>query len=112
MQMLFEGLAPPERSDLPTEDLIFDDVPVRVYWPQTSVVGRRRGMLYIHGGVGVLGSIRKLFSRNQHFGGKVVLKNGSVLHHRSPKIKTGKVCSKGNCRICVYHIYSSATGFH
>uniref|UniRef100_A0A670JT99 Alpha/beta hydrolase fold-3 domain-containing protein n=1 Tax=Podarcis muralis TaxID=64176 RepID=A0A670JT99_PODMU len=33
-------------------------VPVRVYWPKTPAAGNRRGIIYLHGGAGLLGSIR------------------------------------------------------
>ncbi|XP_032992038.1 arylacetamide deacetylase-like 4 [Lacerta agilis] len=40
------------------KDLDFDGVPGRVYWPKTSPAGKRRGIIYFHGGVGLFGSIR------------------------------------------------------
>nr|XP_016853946.1 PREDICTED: arylacetamide deacetylase-like 3 isoform X2 [Anolis carolinensis] len=50
---------PPLRknSALIIKDLLFDGVPVRVYWPKTESSGNRRGMVYLHGGVGLFGSI-------------------------------------------------------
>uniref|UniRef100_A0A8D2Q714 Alpha/beta hydrolase fold-3 domain-containing protein n=1 Tax=Varanus komodoensis TaxID=61221 RepID=A0A8D2Q714_VARKO len=36
-------------------NLAFDDIPVRVYWPRTPSTSRR-GILYLHGGIGVCGS--------------------------------------------------------
>ncbi|XP_066493816.1 arylacetamide deacetylase-like 3 [Tiliqua scincoides] len=56
--MVFDRMLASQDSNLLIKDLVFDDVPVRVYWPKTPVAGRRRGMLYIHGGIGVIGSIR------------------------------------------------------
>nr|XP_034954379.1 arylacetamide deacetylase-like 4 isoform X2 [Zootoca vivipara] len=40
------------------KDLDFNGVPVRVYWPKTSPAGKRRGIICVHGGVGLFGSIR------------------------------------------------------
>ncbi|XP_053137214.1 arylacetamide deacetylase-like 3 [Hemicordylus capensis] len=40
------------------KDLHFDGVPVRLYHPKKPSVGTRRGMVYLHGGVGLLGSIQ------------------------------------------------------
>ncbi|XP_032992090.1 arylacetamide deacetylase-like 3 isoform X3 [Lacerta agilis] len=50
----------PTRKDskLIRKDLVFDGVPVRVYWPKTSPAGNRRGIIYLHGGAGLIGSIR------------------------------------------------------
>ncbi|XP_053226089.1 arylacetamide deacetylase-like 4 [Podarcis raffonei] len=40
------------------KDLDFDGVPGRVYWPKTSPAGKRRGIIFFHGGCGLFGSIR------------------------------------------------------
>ncbi|XP_053226094.1 arylacetamide deacetylase-like 4 [Podarcis raffonei] len=45
-------------SKLIRKDLVFDGVPVRVYWPKTSPAVNRKGIIYLHGGAGVFGSIR------------------------------------------------------
>ncbi|XP_034954273.1 arylacetamide deacetylase-like 4 isoform X2 [Zootoca vivipara] len=45
-------------SKLIQKDLVFDGVPVRVYWPKTSPAGNRRGIIFLHGGAGITGSIR------------------------------------------------------
>ncbi|KAJ6656856.1 hypothetical protein lerEdw1_003187 [Lerista edwardsae] len=54
----FDGVSPSPDSNLLIKNLIFDNVPVRVYWPKTPVTGQRRGVLYFHGGAGLFGSIR------------------------------------------------------
>lgn len=61
---MFDGIPPSQDSKLLIQDLVFDDVPVRLYWLKTPVAGQRRGMLYLHGGAGLIGSIRKFFGRN------------------------------------------------
>ncbi|XP_066493560.1 arylacetamide deacetylase-like 4 [Tiliqua scincoides] len=58
VRLTFDGIPPLQNSNLLIMDLIFDDVPVRVYWPKTPVAGQKRGMLYLHGGAGLVGSIR------------------------------------------------------
>nr|XP_034955298.1 arylacetamide deacetylase-like 4 [Zootoca vivipara] len=40
------------------KDLVFDGVPVRVYWPKTSPAGNRKGIIFFHGGAGVAGNVR------------------------------------------------------
>ncbi|KAJ6656866.1 hypothetical protein lerEdw1_003197 [Lerista edwardsae] len=55
---MFDGVSPSPDSNLLIKNLIFDDVPVRVYWPKTHVTGQRRGVLYFHGGMGLLGTFR------------------------------------------------------
>nr|XP_060614776.1 arylacetamide deacetylase-like 4 [Anolis sagrei ordinatus] len=42
---------------LTIKDLVFDDVPVRVYWPKTTPSGKRRGVVVIAEGGGVAGNI-------------------------------------------------------
>ncbi|XP_078095164.1 arylacetamide deacetylase-like 4 isoform X2 [Mustelus asterias] len=46
-----------EETGLITQDVQFDDVPVRVYQPRPVSAGKRRGILYFHGGGWVFGSI-------------------------------------------------------
>nr|XP_060614774.1 arylacetamide deacetylase-like 4 [Anolis sagrei ordinatus] len=58
-RIMFNGIPLLKKSSaLIIKDLLFDDVPVRVYWPKTSSSGNRRGMIYLHGGVGLFGSIK------------------------------------------------------
>ncbi|XP_015668225.1 arylacetamide deacetylase-like 3 [Protobothrops mucrosquamatus] len=40
------------------KDFVFDEIPVRVYYPKTSWAGRRKGFVFYHGGAGMIGSIR------------------------------------------------------
>ncbi|XP_028566687.2 arylacetamide deacetylase-like 4 [Podarcis muralis] len=44
-------------SNLIIKDLVFDGVPVRVFWPRT-LAGNRKGIIFIHPGVGLFGSVR------------------------------------------------------
>ncbi|NXF97581.1 ADCL3 protein, partial [Eubucco bourcierii] len=50
----------PARRDpeLFTKDLHFDEVPVRIYLPREPSAGKRRGVIFFHGGCGIFGSIR------------------------------------------------------
>ncbi|XP_066493556.1 arylacetamide deacetylase-like 4 [Tiliqua scincoides] len=57
-RLVFDGIPASQDSNLLIKDLVFDDVPVRVYWPKTPVAVRRKGFLYLHGGMGLLGSFR------------------------------------------------------
>ncbi|NXF77505.1 ADCL4 protein, partial [Sclerurus mexicanus] len=45
-------------SQLLIKDLHFDGVPVRIYFPREPSVGKRRGVIFFHGGCGIFGSIR------------------------------------------------------
>ncbi|XP_066493558.1 arylacetamide deacetylase-like 4 [Tiliqua scincoides] len=58
IRLVFDGITSCRNSNLLIKDLVFYNVPVRVYWPQTPVVGRRRGLLYLHSGVGLFGSFQ------------------------------------------------------
>nr|XP_028576927.1 arylacetamide deacetylase-like 3 [Podarcis muralis] len=55
---VYKAMPPIKDSKLIIKDLVFDEVPVRVYWPKTSPAGNRRGIIYLHGGAGLFGSIR------------------------------------------------------
>uniref|UniRef100_A0A8D2LL94 Alpha/beta hydrolase fold-3 domain-containing protein n=1 Tax=Varanus komodoensis TaxID=61221 RepID=A0A8D2LL94_VARKO len=63
-RVVINGVPPLKDSSLIIEDLLFDNVPVRVYRLKASPAGNKRGMLYLHGGVGLIGSIRKLLGVN------------------------------------------------
>uniref|UniRef100_A0A8D2LM50 Alpha/beta hydrolase fold-3 domain-containing protein n=1 Tax=Varanus komodoensis TaxID=61221 RepID=A0A8D2LM50_VARKO len=58
-RIALNGIPVMKSSYLIIKDLAFDDIPVRVYWPRTPSTSRR-GILYLHGGIGVCGSILKL----------------------------------------------------
>ncbi|XP_034954147.2 arylacetamide deacetylase-like 3 [Zootoca vivipara] len=58
LRALYDALPTRKDSKLIRKDLVFDGVPVRVYWPKTSPAGNRRGIIYLHGGAGLIGSIR------------------------------------------------------
>ncbi|XP_034976906.1 arylacetamide deacetylase-like 4 [Zootoca vivipara] len=50
---------PPKRyQGLVIKDLVFDGVPVRVHWPQTSSAENKRGVMYFHGGISLFGTMR------------------------------------------------------
>ncbi|XP_061457589.1 arylacetamide deacetylase-like 4 [Rhineura floridana] len=57
-RVAFNGIPPMKDSRLIIKDLVFDEVPVRLYCPKTSTPENRRGMIYLHGGVAIFGSIR------------------------------------------------------
>uniref|UniRef100_A0A8D2LMD0 Alpha/beta hydrolase fold-3 domain-containing protein n=1 Tax=Varanus komodoensis TaxID=61221 RepID=A0A8D2LMD0_VARKO len=63
LRLALNGVGPKKTSRLIIKDLLFDGVPVRVYWPNATTTGTRRGMVYLHGGVGLIGSICKLFQK-------------------------------------------------
>ncbi|GCB64910.1 arylacetamide deacetylase-like 4 [Scyliorhinus torazame] len=48
-----------EEAGLSIQDVQFDGVPVRVYQPRSASAGKRRGILFFHGGGWVFGSINE-----------------------------------------------------
>ncbi|NWI85419.1 ADCL4 protein, partial [Pitta sordida] len=72
-------------SQLLIKDLHFDGVPVRIYLPKEAPAGKRRGVVFFHGGCGIFGSIKshericRYIARNSD---SVVV---SVGYHLSPE---------------------------
>ncbi|XP_060125954.1 arylacetamide deacetylase-like 4 [Zootoca vivipara] len=58
LRAVYDAMPTRKDSKLIRKDLVFDGVPVRVYWPKTSPAGNRRGIIFLHGGAGLIGSIR------------------------------------------------------
>ncbi|XP_066190305.1 arylacetamide deacetylase-like 4 [Sylvia atricapilla] len=58
LRVIMETIPPLKDTRLLIKDLRFERVKVRIYQPKTSNNSQRRGILYFHGGVGRLGSIR------------------------------------------------------
>nr|XP_060614783.1 arylacetamide deacetylase-like 3 [Anolis sagrei ordinatus] len=57
VEWLFRTFTPKWSPTLTIKDLIFDDIPVRVYWPKTTPSGKRRGVVLIPTGGGIMGNI-------------------------------------------------------
>uniref|UniRef100_A0A663LPJ9 Alpha/beta hydrolase fold-3 domain-containing protein n=1 Tax=Athene cunicularia TaxID=194338 RepID=A0A663LPJ9_ATHCN len=58
LRILLDGIPPWRDSKLLIKDLKVDEVPLRIYQPKWPPTGKRRGILYFHGGAGTFGSIR------------------------------------------------------
>ncbi|NXL05791.1 ADCL4 protein, partial [Mesembrinibis cayennensis] len=58
LRILMDGIPPLKDKHLFIKDLSFEKVQVRIYQPKISTTGQRRGIVYLHGGVGQFGSIR------------------------------------------------------
>ncbi|NXL89111.1 ADCL4 protein, partial [Alectura lathami] len=58
LRFVLDGIPPWRDSELLIKDLKVDEVPLRIYQPTWPPSGRRRGILYFHGGAGTFGSIR------------------------------------------------------
>ncbi|XP_030319302.1 arylacetamide deacetylase-like 4 isoform X2 [Calypte anna] len=58
IRLITDGLPACRDSKLFTKDLLFAEVPVRVYLPRVPSASKRRGIIFIHGGCGIFGSIR------------------------------------------------------
>ncbi|NWS97476.1 ADCL4 protein, partial [Mionectes macconnelli] len=58
LRVLLDGIPPWRDSKLLIKDLKVDEVPLRIYQPKNPPTGKRRGILYFHGGAGTFGSIR------------------------------------------------------
>uniref|UniRef100_A0A8C6ZQN3 Alpha/beta hydrolase fold-3 domain-containing protein n=1 Tax=Nothoprocta perdicaria TaxID=30464 RepID=A0A8C6ZQN3_NOTPE len=61
LRTAMDGIPPLKDNNLLIKDLSFDKIKVRIYQPKTPTTGRRRGVLYFHGGVGRFGSILQDF---------------------------------------------------
>ncbi|XP_050787519.1 arylacetamide deacetylase-like 4 [Gopherus flavomarginatus] len=57
IRTLLHGIPPWNDANLFIKDLKFAKVSVRVYHPKVPSAGQRRGVLYLHGGIGQIGSI-------------------------------------------------------
>uniref|UniRef100_A0A8C3UBA7 Alpha/beta hydrolase fold-3 domain-containing protein n=1 Tax=Catharus ustulatus TaxID=91951 RepID=A0A8C3UBA7_CATUS len=58
LRVIMETIPPLKDTRLLIKDVRFERVKVRIYQPKASSNSLRRGMLYFHGGVGRLGSIK------------------------------------------------------
>uniref|UniRef100_A0A8D2N6L7 Alpha/beta hydrolase fold-3 domain-containing protein n=1 Tax=Zonotrichia albicollis TaxID=44394 RepID=A0A8D2N6L7_ZONAL len=56
------GLPAWQDSQLFIKDLHFDGVPMRIYLPREPSASKRRGVIFIHGGCGIFGSIMLIFN--------------------------------------------------
>uniref|UniRef100_A0A8C0HFQ3 Alpha/beta hydrolase fold-3 domain-containing protein n=1 Tax=Buteo japonicus TaxID=224669 RepID=A0A8C0HFQ3_9AVES len=59
LRVVLDGIPPRRDSKLLIKDLKVDEVPLRIYQPKQPPTGKRRGILYFHGGAGTFGSISK-----------------------------------------------------
>ncbi|XP_063001314.1 arylacetamide deacetylase-like 4 [Elgaria multicarinata webbii] len=57
VRFLLELWRPAMDPSLSSKDLHFDGVPVRVYQHKAPSAGQRRGLVFFHGGAGIVGSI-------------------------------------------------------
>ncbi|KAM3835834.1 arylacetamide deacetylase-like 4 [Vipera latastei] len=57
-RQIMNGIPPGRAPDLTIQEVLFDTVPVRVYWPKRACAEPGRGLVWIHGGVGLFGSTR------------------------------------------------------
>ncbi|XP_021273350.1 arylacetamide deacetylase-like 3 [Numida meleagris] len=89
IRLFSHGLRACRASELLVEDLHFGEVPVRIYLPRLPSAGKRRGVVLLHGGCGMFGSIRSHDRICQHIAQKsdsVVVSVGYRLspEHRYP----------------------------
>ncbi|NXG59123.1 ADCL4 protein, partial [Hemiprocne comata] len=74
-------------SRLFTQDLHFDEVPVRLYLPKGPSASKRRGVIFFHGGSGMFGSIRSYERTCQYIARKSDSVVVSVGYRLSPELK-------------------------
>ncbi|KFR00116.1 Arylacetamide deacetylase-like 3, partial [Opisthocomus hoazin] len=67
------------------KDLKVDEVPLRIYQPKWPPTGKRRGILYFHGGAGTFGSIRAFERVCRHIAKKCNSVVVSVGYRLSPE---------------------------
>ncbi|NWU96880.1 ADCL4 protein, partial [Upupa epops] len=58
LRLVLDGFPTWRDSKLLIKDLKVDEVPLRIYQPKQPPTGKRKGILYFHGGAGTFGSIR------------------------------------------------------
>uniref|UniRef100_A0A8C3JCI4 Alpha/beta hydrolase fold-3 domain-containing protein n=1 Tax=Calidris pygmaea TaxID=425635 RepID=A0A8C3JCI4_9CHAR len=61
IRLIFDGLPVCRDSQLCIKDLHFDEVPVRIYLPRAPPAGKRRGVIFFHGGCGMFGTLNVYF---------------------------------------------------
>ncbi|XP_058017425.1 arylacetamide deacetylase-like 4 [Ahaetulla prasina] len=66
VKFLVDGIFLVGPCDLSIKEMLFDTVPVRLYRCKTSNPEKRRGLVWIHGGAGLFGSLSK-FSKLFHW---------------------------------------------
>ncbi|XP_039223485.1 arylacetamide deacetylase-like 4 [Crotalus tigris] len=66
LRLLINRKLPMRASDLIVKETLFDTVPVRVYASKSSRAENRRGLVWIHGGGGLFGSLES-YQRLCHF---------------------------------------------
>ncbi|XP_029818248.1 arylacetamide deacetylase-like 4 [Manacus vitellinus] len=83
LRATMENIPPLKDKHLLIKDLRFERVKVRIYQCKTSNTSQRRGVLYFHGGVGWLGSIRA-YERTCRY---LARKSNSVVVSVGPKLR-------------------------
>ncbi|XP_014796895.1 PREDICTED: arylacetamide deacetylase-like 4 [Calidris pugnax] len=87
IRLIFDGLPVCRDSQLCIKDLHFGEVPVRIYLPRAPSAGKRRGVIFFHGGCGMFGSIRSYERICRHIAQKADSVVVSVGYHLSPEYK-------------------------
>ncbi|XP_074017545.1 arylacetamide deacetylase-like 4 [Numenius arquata] len=87
IRLIYDGLPVCRDSQLCIKDLHFDEVPVRIYLPKVPSAGKRRGVIFFHGGCGMFGSIRSYERICRHIARKADSVVVSVGYHLSPEYK-------------------------
>uniref|UniRef100_A0A8C3J9Z3 Alpha/beta hydrolase fold-3 domain-containing protein n=1 Tax=Calidris pygmaea TaxID=425635 RepID=A0A8C3J9Z3_9CHAR len=87
IRLIFDGLPVCRDSQLCIKDLHFDEVPVRIYLPRAPPAGKRRGVIFFHGGCGMFGSIRSYERICRYIAQKADSVVVSVGYHLSPEYK-------------------------
>uniref|UniRef100_A0A8C5U292 Alpha/beta hydrolase fold-3 domain-containing protein n=1 Tax=Malurus cyaneus samueli TaxID=2593467 RepID=A0A8C5U292_9PASS len=85
LRAVLDGIPPWRESKLLIKDLTVDEVPLRIYQPKSPPTGKRRGILYFHGGAGTFGSIRAFERVCRHMAKKCNSVVVSVGYRLSPE---------------------------
>uniref|UniRef100_A0A8C3Y2X0 Alpha/beta hydrolase fold-3 domain-containing protein n=1 Tax=Catharus ustulatus TaxID=91951 RepID=A0A8C3Y2X0_CATUS len=86
-RLIMDGLPAGWDSQLSIKDLHFDGVPVRIYLPRKPSASKRRGVIFIHGGCGIFGSIRSYERICRYIARKCDSVVVSVGYHLAPEHK-------------------------
>uniref|UniRef100_A0A8D2LL84 Alpha/beta hydrolase fold-3 domain-containing protein n=1 Tax=Varanus komodoensis TaxID=61221 RepID=A0A8D2LL84_VARKO len=87
LRIVVDGLPPEKESRLSIKNTFFENVPVRLYQPRVPCPGKRKGILFIHGGSGIFGSIDAYENVCRYLAWKCDAVVASVGYHLAPEYR-------------------------
>ncbi|XP_063001235.1 arylacetamide deacetylase-like 4 [Elgaria multicarinata webbii] len=87
IRIITDGLPSKKDEKLSIKNTYFEDVPVRIYHPKISSPEKRKGILFFHGGTGVIGSIDAYENMCSYLAWKSDVVVVSVGQHLAPEYR-------------------------